>query len=52
MNNIQILTYCFRVSACHDITDTAELGVNVFINEAVPLAEGVKRTQYGDYFLC
>ncbi len=44
--------YRFNMSASHDITDTTELGVNVFINKAIPLAKGVKRTQYGHNFLC
>lgn len=46
------VSYCFWVSACHDVCDAAELGVDVFVDEAVPLAEGVQGAQHCHNLLC
>lgn len=40
-------SYRFGRSSCHHVSDPVELGVNVFVNEAVPLVERVQRTQDG-----
>lgn len=40
-------SYRFGRSSRHHVSDPVELGVNVFVNEAVPLVERVQRTQDG-----
>lgn len=44
-------SYSFWVSACHDVCDAAQLGVDVLVDEAVPLAERVQGAQHGHNLL-
>lgn len=44
-------SYCFRLAACHDISDGAQLSVDVIIYHAVPLAKRVQSAQDGNNLL-
>lgn len=48
---LKTASYCFWVSASHDVCDAAQLGVDVLVDEAVPLAEGVQGSQHGHNLL-
>ena len=42
-----VASHRFRVASCHDVSDGAELSVNVFVDQSTPLAQRVQRAQNG-----